>query len=66
MSFWCFRSGESCSLRRKYQILNLFSHATVKKSSTIQAYTQLHSSNTHTTINHAIQSHQNDFYTKFK
>jgi len=34
MSFWCFRSGESCSLKQKYQIPNLFSHATVKKSST--------------------------------
>jgi len=66
MSFWCFRSGESCSLRRKYQILNMFSHATVQESSTIQSYTHLHSLSTHTTLNHAIQSHQNDFYTKFK
>jgi len=32
MSFWCFRSSESCSLRRKYQIPNLFSHATVQNS----------------------------------
>jgi len=64
--FWCFRLGESCSSRRKYQIPNLFSYATTHKSSTIQSYTQLHSSNTHTTLNHAIQSHQNDFYTKFK
>jgi len=66
MSFWYFRSSESYSLRRKYQIPNLFSHATVHKSSTIQSYTQLHSSSTHTTLNHAIQSHHNDFYTKFK
>jgi len=66
MSLWCFRSSESCSLRRKYQIPNLFSHAIVQKSSTIQSYTQLHNSSTHTTLNHAIQSHQNDFHTKFK
>jgi len=66
MSFWCFRSGESCSLRRKYQIPNLFSHATVHESSTIQSYTQLHRLSTHTTLNYAIQSHQNDFYTKSK
>jgi len=43
MSFWCFHLGESCSLRRKYQIPNLFSYATVQKSITIQSYTQLHS-----------------------
>jgi len=43
MSFWCFCSSESYSLRRKYQIPNLFSHATVQKSITIQSYTQLHS-----------------------
>jgi len=66
ISFWCFRSSERCSLRRKYQIPNLFSHATIQKSSTIQSYTQLHGLSTHTTLNHAIQSHQDDFYTKFK
>jgi len=44
----------------------MFSHATINKSSTIQSYTQLHNSSTQTTLNHAIQSHQNDFYTKFK
>jgi len=66
MSFWCFLSGESCSLKRKYQIPNLFSHATVHESSIIQSYSRLHSLSTDTTLNHAIQRHQNDFYMKFK